>query len=449
MADEYLTKIMPHDLDLEKAIIGAMLLAQRYDLDIKPTDFYLESHREIVACLMEMVEKGLSPDLLSLKNALGDIDKLERVGGAGYLVKLTDGMPNIQMSGEYLRQLRDKAAQRRLIQAGNEAMQRGYAMDDPREMANAMIEACDEALGLTDQAQGLKPIADLVESSYKELEQVAEKKVPDAYAFGWLDIDRILAGGVRKRNLAIVAGRPGTGKTSYLANSCYAMAKAGARVGFFSLEMGAHELMLRMLASVGEVSLGRMNIGFLNKEDWVKIGQAAAEISGLPIFVDDSTNIGVSDMRSRIRRVPGGVQVCFVDYLQLLNPPEKMKRASEFEQVAATSKQLKFMAKSMDIGVVAAAQLSRASEKRKDKRPQLSDLRSSGQIEQDADIAMLLYREELVDKTETNQGQADVIIAKHRNGPTGSAKLTYQGEFTRFTDAAVSQDDQPDQWWQK
>jgi len=212
--------------------------------------------------------------------------------------------------------------------------------------------------------------------------------------------------------------------------------------------MGAHELMLRMLASVGEVSLGRMNIGFLNREDWSKIGEAAGKISALPIFIDDSTNIGVSDIRSRLRRVPGGVQVCFVDYLQLLNPPSKMQRASEFEQVAATSKQLKFMAKSMDMPVVAAAQLSRASEKRKDKRPQLSDLRSSGQIEQDADIAMLLYREEMSEKTEGNYGQAEVIIAKHRNGPMGSTKLTYQGEFTRFTDAAPDRD-RPDQWWER
>jgi replicative DNA helicase len=434
MAEISLEKRLPVNMEAERYLLGAMLLDCAMPADAKPGDFYLEAHRKIFNCMSELFEKGEDVNLFVVKNRLQACSELETVGGVAYLVGLTDGIPRMDMAPQYIREIRNMAALRRLIQMGADTMARGYQAEEaPRDITTSVLDACDEVNSMLQEDEGLKPIADLVGPAFKQIEARANRQSSGAYPTGYTDLDRMLSGGLRPTNQTLIAGRPGSGKTAFATNVALNISKTEP-VAFFSLEMGAGELIERMIASEAEVDLCRLNTGFLNKQDWGRICKAAGDICNLKLWIDDSTGISVSDMRSRIRRIRAGIKVCVVDYLQLLNPPERLRKAAnEYEQVGAISKSLKFMAKSMNIAMVSLSQLSRAPEKRRDPKPQLSDLRSSGNLEQDADNVLFVYREELASPTDENSGLADIIVGKQRNGPIGEVKLGYVKQFTKFT----------------
>jgi replicative DNA helicase len=440
--DISMDKTLPNNLEAERMLLGAIMMDNAMPSDAKVSDLYLGQHRKILEFMKELVDRNEPVNMLSVKNILQLNDSLEAVGGAAYLATLTDGLPNIELAPQYLRMIRRESALRRIIQIGNEAMTKGYdATLDPQEIISKILEDCDEASGIIEIESGLKPIGDFVNPVYSELEARANGQHTTSFSTGFIDLDRLLSGGVRRGNLFVVAGRPGQGKTAFATNIILNMAKKRIACAFFSLEMGALEITERMLSALGKVDGNRMRTGFLNRDDWSKITRAAGELMQLPIYIDDSTAISVSDIRSRVRRIKpngsdsGSIDVILVDYLQLMVAPEKFrKNADEQAITAAISKGLKNTAKNMNVAMVAVSQLSRASEKRTDRRPQLSDLRSSGQIEQDSDIVAFVYRQEMGSPTEKNIGKAEIIVAKQRNGPIGDIKLAFAKELTSFSD---------------
>lgn len=438
-----LEKTLPNNLEAERALLGAILIDCAMPSDARVEDFYLEAHRRILETMRQMDERNETIDLVALKNALQMKNQLELVGGAVYLAALTDGLPRIDLAPQYLRIIREKASLRRLIHMGNEVMTRAYSDEDlPGEIISAAMEGIDHATMIIDEDTGLRPIGDFVSPVFEELEMRANKKTSDAWATGFVDLDRMMSGGIRKQNLAIIAGRPGHGKTAFLTSMLLNMAKRGTNCAFFSLEMGAMEIVERMLCVLSRVDGGKMRTGFLNREDWAAISQAAGELSSYPIYIDDTPALSVADLRSRIRRVrpkhkngvgQGEIEIVGVDYLQLMSPPDRLKRSTDDNAVtSAISKGLDNLAKVMNVGLLAVSQLSRASEKRTDRRPQLSDLRNSGQIEQDADVVMFVYRQEMGSPTEENTGMAEIILAKQRNGPIADIKLAFEKQCTAF-----------------
>jgi replicative DNA helicase len=438
MVDISLEKTLPNNLEAERAILGAILIDCAVPADIRVSDFYLDSHRRIMACLQALAERGEPLNLISVKNYLQINNELESVGGPAYLAGLTDGLPRLELAPQYYRIIRRDSALRRLIQMGNEAMSLGYmAEEEPQEIISKVLDYCDEANSILDESTGLVSIGELVSPVFKEIEARSDNKATDAFPTGFKDVDRILAGGIRPTNSVTIGGRPGHGKTAFMTQMLINMAKTGTVCALFELEMSIQEIIERMICQLGRVDGARLRTGFLNKEDWNRITRAAGDLCSFPIYIDDSTGIGVADIRSRIRKAQQKYKIkfniCGIDYLQLLSPSKSMrKNADENAQTAEISKSLKFMAKSMNMGVIPVSQLSRSSEKRKDRTPQLSDLRNSGQIEQDADVVLFVYREEISDPTEENAGISKIIIAKQRNGPTGEIDLAFTKQFTCF-----------------
>ncbi len=450
MNDITLERTLPASLEIERLLLGHILLSGKADIDLEDTEFYLESHRLMWRAIQDMTNLGQAPDIISVKNYLQGKDQLESAGGASYLASLTDGVPQMPqgISPQYAAILREKSALRLGIQASNDMMIRCYMAEEPfKDIVESSFSRVDGALARIDRMEGPRPISDLISDTYKILELIGDRKSPGGFLLGYTELDRIIPTGINRKNMCIIAGRPGHGKTSLLIGICLKMAKTGIPIVFFSLEMAAMELIVRMLAAIGHVSITKMNTGFLNREDWSRIGRAAGEISQLPIWIDDSSALTVADMRSRTRRLNKSIGAMLIDYLQLVNVAKHMQSRNDVEKISSISMGLKGMAKSMDIAVVAAAQLSRSPEKRRDAEPKLSDLRQSGQIEQDADQVLLLYREELSSAREENQGIANVIVAKQRNGPTGSLQMAFMKEFSMFENLWTEGNEET--WWQK
>jgi replicative DNA helicase len=437
MTEISLEKSLPCNLEAEQMVIGAIMLEESVPEGCDPADFYMEAHRRIYSAAVDLFEKGEPVNAFSLKNELQFRNQLEMVGGAAYLASLTNGLPKMALAPQYIRAIKNCAAARRLIQLSNESMTMAYQFEEPVEaMVSRVIAGCDQISGLLEEGQGLKHIGDLIGPVFKTIESRSNHESADAISSGFTDLDRLLSGGFRPQNNIVIAARPGHGKTALLSNMLINMGMKGVPSAFFSIEMGAFEIIERMISQIGEVDGNRLRTGFLNKDDWNKVSSAAGIISELPIYIDDSTNITTAEMRARVRRIRGKVEIKVIglDYLQLINPPEYMhKNTNEFQQMAAISKSIKFMAKETNTVVLNVSQLSRESEKRKDPRPKLSDLRSSGQIEQDADVVMFVYRAEVNNQTEENVGVGELLISKQRNGPLGDLPIAFLKQYTKFT----------------
>lgn len=436
--DISLVKEMPADLEMERLILGSILLEGKVDASLDPMDFYHEANRIILGAIQDLQAESKVPDMITVLNRLRSTDRLDPVGGAVYLAQLTDGMPHFRepLAKQYVAALKEKTALRLLIHGGNEIMMRAYSGEPVKEILATSQKAFDEIAARSTVEAGLRPIGELMGAAYKQIEAIAERGRPDALPTGLTEVDRLLAGGLIAGSHTIVAGRPGTGKTSFLLKIAMEGAKAGIGVGIFSLEMGATPLLLRLIAGEAEVSSHKIKTGYLNKLDWERITQAAGRVSDLPIFIDDTAGITVRDIRARLARMRGAVKLLMVDYLQLLAPEKYDARASEQERISHISQALTTLGKSENLYLVSNAQLSRQSELRKDRKPQLSDLRSSGQIEQDASVVLMLYREELYAPSMNNGNVAEVLITKNRDGPTGSVVVNFHKDYTMFRDAA-------------
>ncbi|MBZ5499006.1 MAG: replicative DNA helicase [Acidobacteriia bacterium] len=439
--DISLEKTLPCNLEAERSILGAILLDDKAIHTavetLRKEDFYLESHRRIFEKMFALTADGTAIDLVTLKNELQRSDELESAGGAAYLASLTDGMPRAINIEHYAEIVKEKATLRRLIQISNESMARSYQGEESAQEILGDLEKAIFEIASRQFLTGFAPIEPLVSAVYKHIEEVSNRKtLVTGVETGFTELDKMTAG-LHPADLIIVAARPGLGKTSLCLNIAQFVAlKKQQSVGIFSLEMSKEQLVKRLLCAEAEIDSHKVNTGFLNKEDWSRLGRAAGLLSQSKIFIDDTAGMSIAEMRSKARRLAleHGLDILFVDYLQLMSGSNQ-RYENRTQEISQISRGLKALAKEIHVPVVAISQLSRAIEMRRgDHRPQLSDLRESGSIEQDADVVMFIYREDAVGPSDENSGVAEIIIGKQRNGPTGTFKLAFIKQFTKFAD---------------
>ncbi len=437
--DISLEKALPNNLEAERSVLGAILLDDKSIFPVleilRREDFYLESHRKIFEKMYALSISQRAIDLITLKNELQRTDDLENAGGPAYLAGLTDGLPRAVNIEHYAQIVREKATLRRLIQISNETMARSYGGEETAEEILGDVEKAVFEISTQQFRSGFAPIDPLVSSVYKHIEEVANRKsLVTGVETGFTELDKMTAG-LQPSDLIIVAARPGLGKTSLCLNiALHAALRKQSTVGIFSLEMSREALVKRLLCAEGELDLHKVNTGYLNKEDWSRLGRAAGVLSQSRIFLDDSASITIVEMRSKARRLAmeHHLDLVIVDYLQLMTAGTQ-RVENRTQEISQISRGLKALAKELNVPVVAISQLSRAVEARRgDHRPQLSDLRESGSIEQDADVVLFIYREELFNPTEENSGVAEIIIGKQRNGPVGSLQVAFIKQYTKF-----------------
>jgi replicative DNA helicase len=430
-------KTLPHNAEAERTVLGAVLVdgstfnsaAEILTRD----DFYREAHRRIFDAMAALAERSATIDLVTVKDELVRGAALEAVGGAAYVAGLTDGMPRIVSVEAWSRIIKEKAALRSLIHASNRIVQSCYEAEDEPSLILDRAEKAIFDIAEHRLRQGFVGIRDIVKESFRTIDQLSQsKELVTGLPTGFVDLDERTSG-LQKGDLIIVAARPAMGKTSFCLNLAqYASAKTGETVGIFSLEMAKEQLVLRMLCADARVDAHRLRTGNLQEKDWARLAKAYADLSASKIFIDDSASLTPLEMRAKCRRLKAehGLGLVVIDYLQLCSASGRAENRQQ--EIASVSRSLKGLAKELSVPVVALSQLSRAPEARTEKRPQLSDLRESGALEQDADVVMFIFREEEYKPTEENRGVAEIIIGKQRNGPTGMLKLAFIKEYTRF-----------------
>lgn len=442
-SESVLDRGMPASLDAERAILGAVLLdnsaypqAAEY---LRADDFSLDSHRRIYLRMMELAETGKPIDFVTLTEQLGQHKEIEAVGGVAYATSLTDGLPRVKNIEQYVKIVKDKALLRGLIHAANSAVQQAYDQQAPAEEIMDAAEAAIFQVGDRRLGKGVQGIAEIVRTSFGSIDNLYQRgQMITGVATHFDEFDG-LTSGLQKAELIIIAARPSMGKTAFAINIAEnAAVKDQKVVVVFSLEMSRESLLLRMLCSQAKVDSHKLRTGFLPREDYNKLVTALAALLEAPIFIDDAPGISISEMRAKARRVAqaqGRLDLIIVDYLQLVTPPANaMAMKSRVQEVGAVSRGLKALAKELKCPVIALSQLSRAPEGRTgNNRPQLADLRDSGEIEQDADVVSFIFREEVYKPDDLDlKGKAELIIAKQRNGPTGTVDLTFLKSCTRF-----------------
>lgn len=441
--DYSLHKIPPQNIEAEQSILGGILLdnlAINNVLELLDvTDYYSEAHRKIFSALIDLAEKSEPCDLITLSNILRDRRQIEDVGGMAYLASLVDNVPSAANIEYYSKIVKEKAVLRKLIGASTEILNKSYASVSDVEQVLDEAEHSIFEISQNKIKPSFFPLKDLIKDSFKTIEQLFEKKsLITGVATGYNDLDK-LTSGLQNSDLIIVAGRPSMGKTAFALNMAQnAAIGTDIPVAIFSLEMSKEQLSMRMLASEAKVDSQRLRKGFLGETDWPKLTTAAGKLSDAPIFIDDTPAISVLEMKAKTRRLKAekGLGLIVLDYLQLMRG--KDTSAPREQEISEISRSLKSLAKELNVPIVALSQLNRQVEARTDKRPQMADLRESGAIEQDADVILFIYRDEVYNKSEDNpeKGFAEIIIGKQRNGPTGKVKLTFLKDYTRFEDHA-------------
>jgi replicative DNA helicase len=448
-ADYILERSMPSNVEAERAILGAILLdndAYNQAAEfLRAEDFSLDSHRRIYLRMMELAETGRAVDFVTLTEQLGQHNEIESIGGTAYVMSLTDGLPRVRNIEHYVKIVKDKALLRGLIHAATSAIQQAYDQDAP---AQAIVESAEAAIFQIAEkriSEGFLGIPAIVKSSFGTIDKLYEEgQRITGLATHFRGLDDMTSG-LQKSDLVIIAGRPSMGKTAFAINIAEnAAVRDNKVVGVFSLEMSRESLVRRMLCSQAMVDSHKLRTGFLSREDYNKLVTGLAALVEAPIYIDDTPGISVSEMRAKCRRLQqaqGRLDMIIVDYLQLVagTPTGGGKHhENRTQEVSAISRGLKGLAKEMRCPVIALSQLSRAPESRTgNNRPQLSDLRESGAIEQDADVVGFIFREEVYKPDDPDlEGKAELIIAKQRNGPTGIVKLAFIKPSTRFEDRA-------------
>lgn len=442
---------LPASIDAERSILGAILLennsyneaAEKLHAD----DFALDSHRRIFSRMAELIDAGRAVDIVTLAEELGRRKEVESVGGVAYLASLTEGLPRRISIEEYVRIVKDKSLLRQLINICSSAITR--AADQSEEALEVLNAAESSLLEVTERGitRGFADIPEIVRDSFGTIDNLyKEGREVTGLATYFDEFDRMTSG-LQKSELIIIAARPSMGKTAWAINIAQnAAVMGGSTVAVFSLEMSKESLLRRMLASQALVDSQKIQKGFLLREDQQKLTVALEKLVEAKIFIDDTPGISLTEMRAkarRLRQMSGGLDLIVIDYLQLMTGSSGGPGAKRFEnrtqEVSAVSRGLKALAKELNVPVVALSQLSRASEQRGgDKKPMLSDLRESGSIEQDADVVAFIHRESYYNRDENGQpdpdteGKAEIIIAKQRNGPTGSVHLAYLSKCTKF-----------------
>jgi replicative DNA helicase len=439
-ADVTLEKGLPHNLEAERSVLGAIMLDnglinQAIEL-LKADDFYLGSHRLVFQQMLSLSEKSTAVDFITLTDELRRAGQLESVGGAAFISSLIDGVPRLANIEYYARIVQERATLRNLIKRSHEIINSCY--DQPEDV-DTILDAAERAIFDLAQAKvrsGFVPLNEIAKRTLKRIEIASKRKnMVTGIPTGFTRFDE-LTSGLQPSDLVVVAARPSMGKTAFSLNlATHAALAASKSVGVFSLEMSGDQLLLRMICSEARIDAHKLRTGYLTKDEWIRIPRTLGELSQAKMFIDDTAGISLLEMRAKCRRLKAehGLDMVVVDYLQLMSGG-KARYENRQQEISSISRGLKGLAKELDIPVVALSQLSRAPEQRTgDHRPQLSDLRESGSIEQDADLVAFIFREELYKKDDPEkEGLAEVIIGKQRNGPIGSVELAFIKEYTRF-----------------
>src|SRR5262245_7226917 len=435
-SDPFFEKGLPSNLEAERSILGAVLLDnsvinQAIEL-LRREDFFLDSHRRIFEKMCALTERTQPIDLITLSDELRRAAEFEQIGGATYIASLIDGVQRTDTIAHYAKIVKSKAMLRRLISASNQIIAR--AMDEEEE-AEIIVDQAEQMIFQIAEdrlRQGFQYIGDVAHRRLEQIEQMAGRpEMITGVPTGFTDFDQMTSG-LQRQELVVIAARPSMGKTALALNMAQYAAKNANVVGIFSLEMSAEQLVSRLLCSEARVDAHRLRTGYLNREEWARLADALRRLCETKVYIDDSAAVSVMEMRAKCRRLKAehGLDLLIIDYLQLMAGRGRIE--SRQQEVSQISRDLKGLAKELDIPVVALSQRSRAPEQRSEHKPQLSDLRESGAIEQDSDLVCFIYREEVYNPTDENQGTAELIIGKQRNGPTGIVQLAFLKEFTRF-----------------
>lgn len=433
-------KLPPQNLEAEQSVLGGILI-ENYVINkvievLEPNDFYRESHRKIYKALLNLSERDEPADLITLTNELKKQGHLDFVGGASYIASLIDSVPTAANIEYYAKIVKEKSILRKLIQTSTEIITQSY--EDRGDVESFLDEAERAIFDISENRvrPSFYSIKEVVKDSFKILERLYEKKeLVTGIPSGFKELDRMTAG-FQPSDLIIVAGRPSMGKTAFCLNLAqFAAIQKKIPIAIFSLEMSKEQLGIRMLCSEAHVEGTKLRSGFLSESDWPRLTIAAGNLSDAPIYIDDTAALTVLELRAKARRLKtehGGLGMVIIDYLQLMKGRTRVE--SRQQEISEISRSLKALAKELNIPVIAVSQLSRKTEERTGNRPQLSDLRESGAIEQDADLILFIYRDEIYNRSEDNpnKGKAEIIIGKQRNGPTGKIDLAFLDKFTTF-----------------
>jgi replicative DNA helicase len=431
----------PQDLAAEQCVLGGMLLSTDAIADVvevlRSTDFYKPAHQLVFDVVLDLYGRGEPADAVTVAAELTRRGELTRAGGAPYLHTLISSVPTAANAGYYAKIVRERAILRRLVEAGTRIVQLGYAaegdVDDVVDRAQAAVYEVTERRTSEDYL----PLEAILPATLDEIEAIGSRGgVLVGVPTGFRDLDE-LTNGLHPGQLVVLAARPAVGKsTAGLDFARSAAIRHGLTTVIFSLEMGRTEITMRLLAAEARVPLHHIRTGAMTEEDWDRLARRMGEVADAPLFIDDSPNLTMMEIRAKARRLKQrhDLRLVVVDYLQLMTSPRRVENRQQ--EVSELSRSLKLLAKELECPVVAISQLNRGPEQRQDKKPLLSDLRESGSIEQDADVVILLYREDAFEKESPRAGEADFIVAKHRNGPTATVTVAFQGHYSRFVDLA-------------
>lgn len=435
---ENIGKIPPHDIDSEQAVLGSILTDKDAVLEaiekIKPEDFYREDNKLIYEAVLNLYNRAEPIDIITVKSELVSLGKFEAVGGLEYISILPDKVPTTANVEKYIKIVEEKSMLRTLIKTANELITLGYA--ETEEVETIMDGAEKKIFDIIQNRnkKGYSIIKDVLVESFTELEKLYNLKQPiTGVPTGFSDLDYKTAG-LHNSDLILVAARPAMGKSAFALNiAVHSAVNAKVPVAIFNLEMSKSQLVNRMLCSEAMVDSNKIRTGKIEENDWVKLATALGPLSEAPIYIDDTAGISVMEIRAKCRKLKleRNIGLVVIDYLQLVQGNNK-RNSNREQEISEISRSLKILAKELDIPVIALSQLSRAAEQRADHRPMLSDLRESGAIEQDADIVMFLYRDDYYNPETEKKNIAEVIMAKHRSGSTGTTELLWLGEYTKF-----------------
>ncbi len=440
-------RIPPQNIEAEQAVLGAIFLVPASltlasELLI-PDDFYRAAHQKIYNAMLELSDKGEPVDIVTVTSELADANLLEEVGGVSYLSDLANSAPTAANIEYYGKIVEEKSILRRLIRTATTIAQDGYSREDEVEVLLNEAEKTIMEVAQRKNAGAFQNIKDVLVQTYDNIETLHDR-VGDVTGIptGFIELDKMTAG-FQRNDLIIVAARPSVGKTAFALNIAQNVAtKTDENVAIFSLEMGADQLVMRMLCAEGNIDAQRLRTGSLTPEDWGKLTMAMGSLSDSGIYIDDTPGIRVSEIRAKCRRLKqeSGLGMVLIDYLQLIQGSGRSDNRQQ--EVSEISRTLKELARELKVPVIALSQLSRGVEQRQDKRPMMSDIRESGSIEQDADIVAFLYRDDYYDKESENKNIIEIIIAKQRNGPVGTVSLAFVKEYNKFVNLERRFDDE-------
>ncbi|MBD8507074.1 replicative DNA helicase [Hoyosella sp. G463] len=433
----------PQDLGAEQAVLGGMLLSKDAIADVierlRPGDFYRPAHQDVYDCILDLYARGEPADPVTVAAELERRGDLRRIGGAPYMHTLISTVPTAANAGYYAEIVAEKAILRRLVEAGTRIVQYGYTGSEGQDVAGIVDRAQAEIFEVTERrtTEDYVALEELLQPTLDEIDSIASRGgMSLGVPTGFVELDE-LTNGLHPGQMIIIAARPGVGKSTLgmdFLRSC--SIKHGMASAVFSLEMSKTEIVMRLLSAESKIKLADMRSGRMTDDDWTRLARRMREISEAPLFIDDSPNLTMMEIRAKARRLKQkhDLKLIVLDYLQLMSSGRKVE--SRQQEVSEFSRSLKLLAKEIEVPVIAISQLNRGPEQRADKKPQVSDLRESGSLEQDADMVILLHRPDAFEPDDPRGGEADIIIGKHRAGPTATITVAHQLHYSRFVDMA-------------